>query len=172
LKRGATLRFPDLPKAVEARHLDRLFVVPCALGLESGTQRIFYETTNHADCSSLLKPRCFNYKESTATVWRLADFLACLDFPVIDYLKIDTQGTDLDVIKGGEDEIKRRVVFVTLEAESEQYEGADKNTQAEADRYMQSLGFMRVAGTNTKDPTYLNSRLRDKTAGCIVYQRT
>jgi FkbM family methyltransferase len=171
LKRGPVLRFDNLPKAIESKNLPRLSVIPCALGLENDVEKKFYMTTDHADCSSLFQPKEFGYTEQTVQMWRLDAFLKHLNFPYIDYVKIDAQGNDFEIIKSAGIEASRRIVYVTLENESGQYHGIN-HSQEDVDKYMQSIGFIKIDNMDTKDPTYVNTALRDKRDGCVVYQRT
>jgi FkbM family methyltransferase len=171
LKRGPVLRFDNLPKAIESKYLSRLSVIPCALGPENGVEKKFYMTTNHADCSSLLRPALFDYIERSVQMWRLDAFLKHLNFPYIDYVKIDAQGFDFEIIKSAGIEASRRIVYVTLENELGQYHGIN-HSQEDVDKYMESIGFEKVTNMDTKDPTYVNIALRDKRDGCIVYQKT
>lgn len=73
-------------------------------------------------------------------------------------------------MKGGVEGIKSKVVFLTLETNSDQQ--YHNPTNINVDEYMKSIGFKRVYGLHTVNPTYINLSLQDKASGCIVYQQT
>ena len=79
-------------------------------------------------------------------------------FEYIDYIKIDAQGSDLNIIKGAGNYLKERVVFVTAEPDGYQYIGADDCNTSNIATYMTSQGFIQVRHPNTHDPTFLNSK--------------
>ena len=79
-------------------------------------------------------------------------------FEYIDYIKIDAQGSDLNIIKGAGDYLKERVVFVTAEPDGYQYIGAADCNTSNIVEYMKSQGFIPVNHYNTKDPTFLNTK--------------
>jgi len=86
-------------------------------------------------------------------------------FEYIDYIKIDAQGSDLNILKGAGDYLKEKVVYVTAEPDGWYYEGADNCNEQNIDEYMKNQNFIRIHHPNTKDPTYLNIKfihLRDK----------
>ena len=76
----------------------------------------------------------------------------------IDYIKIDAQGSDLNILKGAGDYLKERVVYVTAEPDGNQYIGADECNTHNIVNYMQSQGFIQVKHPNTIDPTFINSK--------------
>ena len=85
----------------------RFFVIPVALSdVESPTQMTLY-IPNHSDgCGSLLKDRTLGGTICThnVQVFALSDFLDLLPFDkdnlnIIDYIKIDVQGLDINVLK-------------------------------------------------------------------------
>ena len=47
-------------------------------------------------------------------------------FEYIDYIKIDAQGSDLNILKGAGDYLKKKVIFVTAEPDGNQYHGANE----------------------------------------------
>ena len=79
-------------------------------------------------------------------------------FEYIDYIKIDAQGSDLNILKGAGEYLKDRVVFVTAEPDGYQYIGADDCNTTNIVDYMKSQGFILVNHSNTKDPTFLNTK--------------
>jgi FkbM family methyltransferase len=86
-------------------------------------------------------------------------------FQYIDYIKIDAQGSDLKILKGANDYLKEKVVYVTAEPDGHYYNGSEDCTEQNIDEYMESQNFIRVNHVNTVDPTYLNKKflhLKDK----------
>jgi FkbM family methyltransferase len=86
-------------------------------------------------------------------------------FEYIDYIKIDAQGSDLNILKGAKDYLKEKVVYVTAEPDGHYYEGSEDCNEENLNSYMESQGFIRINHHNTMDPTYINSKflhLKDK----------
>ena len=83
-------------------------------------------------------------------------------FKLIHHLKIDAQGMDLEVVKGGVETIKNHVVYLTCEPDGYQYEWNDKEENKSVieniDPYMKSIGFKKVDHPECLDPTYINSK--------------
>ena len=92
--------------------------------------------------------------------------------PVIDYIKIDAQGSDLDIVKSGGHYLEKNVIYITIEPENAQYENT-KNSIDEIDAFMQSIGFIRIFSLETSDPTYLNSKFTDyvKDNNVTIFQK-
>jgi FkbM family methyltransferase len=74
----------------------------------------------------------------------------------IDYIKVDAQGSDLNILKGAGTYLSERVVYVTAEPDGYQYIGADDCNVSSIVEYMNSIGFICVKHPNTVDPTFLN----------------
>lgn len=145
----------------------RCFFVPIALSnVDAPTTMDFYCTANMPDCSSLLKPKeTFTDVDSVVKVpvYNLSDFFNLLpDDVVVDFIKVDVQGVDLKVLKGAGKYLSERVVFVTAEPETQQYEGCIDNSAENITKYMESMGFVRVRHSNTHDPTFLNKKFWDR----------
>ena len=71
----------------------------------------------------------------------LCTFMGMADIDHVDYLKIDTQGRDLDVVKGLDDRISDvdRICLEVAVTDFELYKTSDKKTEVLA--YMKSVGF-------------------------------
>lgn len=140
------------------------FLIPCALGLSSDGAIPFYVTKNDCGCSSIYPPKYLDVERViNVPVFRLADFFDLFPFdthPVIDYIKIDAQGADLDIVKSAGDYMKERVIYVTLEAEDLHYKNTVNSLQ-DIDSYMKSIGFIPYISVNTSDPTYFNPRFAE-----------
>jgi len=79
-------------------------------------------------------------------------------FPYIEYLKVDAQGSDLDVLIGAGALLQKRVVFVTAEPGGTQYYKAEHCNVNNIAAYMQSQGFQMINHPCTTDPTFVNRR--------------
>ncbi len=152
----------------------RFFLLPCALGQSADPKVRLYVTKKDCGCSSLYEPVDFEIEKVVEVPrFRLSDFFDSFPFdthPVIDYIKIDAQGSDLDIVKSAGDYLSERVVFVTLEAENRQYKGTD-NSEEEINHTMQSLGFFRYSSTDVDDPTYVNVRFLDASKSIKIFQK-
>lgn len=122
----------------------------------------FYVTEGDCGCSSLYQPKNLgNYTEIIVPVFRLDTFLQMLPwdrFEYIEYIKIDAQGADLNILKGAGKYLER-VVYVTAEAETYHYHDTI-NTEQNINLFMISNGFARVYHKLTSDPTYLNNKYK------------
>lgn len=155
------------------------FIIPCALGLQSGGIKNFYVTVPDCGTSSLYVPKENKQirveRVVEVPVFQLSDFFDLFPFdtyPIIDYIKIDAQGSDLDIVKSAGNYLKDRVIYITIEAENLQYENTT-NSEEEIDMYMEEIGFQRDRLHNTSDPTYFNPRFSDyiKTNNVRIFQR-
>lgn len=149
------------------------FIIPIALGTNTSDYVKFYVTGDDQGCSSLFKPIYHPIKECIdVPVFKLSDFFELLP-PVnyIEYIKIDAQGSDLNIIKSGGSYISEKVVFVTLEpADGTEYSGAEYNIISEITTYMNSIGFIKINHPNTSDPTYVNSKFIEESKTIYIRQ--
>jgi FkbM family methyltransferase len=156
------------------------FVLPIALSETSNTFLNFYVTSPASESSSLLKPKQafldhYNFKTQEIQVpcFTLNDFLQMLPLnkiSYIEYVKIDAQGVDLSIVRSGENIIKEKVVYITLEADGHQYENSDSNP-TNIDEYMKSIGFEKINHPNTHDPTYFNKKFENVKDHVFICQR-
>ena len=91
-------------------------------------------------------------------------------FPIIEYLKIDAQGSDFDIIKGAGDYIKN-IVYITAEAESTDYYNCNHNTADNMKNYLESYDFIMIKHPNTIDPTFINKRFLDLKDKIFICQK-
>lgn len=151
----------------------RFMLLPVALSNVNEPMTMnFYAMSNDVGTSSLYEPvdpSLGPIKSSlTVPVYSLKHFFDIFPwerFSYIDYIKIDAQGADFDIIKGAGDYMKDRVVFITAEPENAQYKDCNHNTSENMNEYLTSQGFVRIVHPNTSDPTFLNlkySHLYDK----------
>lgn len=94
-------------------------------------------------------------------VYSLKHFFDIFDwerFPYIEYIKIDAQGSDLDILIGAEDYLKNRVVYITAEPEYSQYHNSEHNNFDNIKKYLESQNFILINHPNTIDPTFINNK--------------
>ncbi len=162
----------------------RFFIFPVALLDKGGEFMDFYQMNGDVGTSSLFKPKdeYFEKKDSSYTiqeitkvpVFTLKDFFDLFPFdtiPYIEYLKIDAQGADLRVIQGAGNYLQERVVFVTLEADGHQYEGATDCNQENIYAYMRSIGFIPISHPNTTDMTFVNHTFYEESESIWILQK-
>jgi FkbM family methyltransferase len=148
------------------------FIHTVALGnVETPTTAGFYQMNNDSGTSSLYQPTAHRLgpvqSKITVDLISLKHFFDTFPwnrFEYIEYLKVDVQGADLDVLKGAGNYLKDRVVYVTAEPEFEEYTGCSHNTAQNITDYMLSQNFIKYDHPKTKDPTFLNLKfihLRD-----------
>ena len=156
---------------INTKWLDNQFIiVPAALANTDSETVDFHVTNTDVGCSSVLKPskvldaigRSLNRVISVPS-FKLSNFFELLPLDKIDhidYIKVDVQGIDLAVIQSAGAYISDKVVFVTMEAETTQYENASGNSISHMVDYMKSIGFLYIKHTNTNDATFLNSKFQ------------
>ena len=167
---------------IDISWLDNAFhIIPVALGKETGIADFFVTTSNNIGCSSLLRPNdtlltahgiALDHKIQVP-VFRLCDFFELLPMDKIDhieYIKIDVQGTDLEVLQSGSHFISEKVVFVTMEAETNTYHGASENSIEQMVKYMSRIGFDYISTPTTNDPTFLNRKFKDISQSIYISQ--
>lgn len=79
-------------------------------------------------------------------------------FEYIEYIKIDAQGADLDIIKSAGSYLKDRVIYITAEPEDSQYENCLNNTADNMEQYLITQDFIKIQHPNTRDPTFINRK--------------
>ena len=152
------------------------FLIPCALGLSNSSSIKFFVTKEDCGCSSLYLPKYFEIERTIEVlIFTFSNFFDLFPFdthPVIDYIKIDAQGADLDIAKSAGNYLAERVIFITLEAENLQYQNT-VNSYRDIDTYMKSIGFIQHTTSDTSDPTYFNPRFSDyvRTHDIKIYQK-
>ena len=116
-------------------------------------RRTLYVTRNPA-CSSLLRPNLALYgrfkdcapdlevvEEKPIDVVSLESFLLGAGVSGVDFLDLDTQGSELEILQGAQSFLSNSVVAVKCEVEfSPLYEG--QPLFADVDRFLQRFGFM------------------------------
>jgi FkbM family methyltransferase len=154
----------------------RAFIIPVAVGKDEVESIDFFITQRDVGCSSLYKPKteCHAVEKTIKVpVIKLSSFFKLFpfhQFPIIEYIKIDAQGSDFDILLGAEDYLRNHVVYVTVETDGNQYEGADLDNPGVVYNYMVSQGFERVNHPNTSDATYLNRKFKEY-SDVFIFQR-
>lgn len=173
---GAIKRDRSHGEPLETKFVGKnFFLIPCALGVSESTT-IKFNVTKDCGCSSIYMPKFFEMeKVIEVPIFSLEKFFEIFPLdthPVIDYIKIDTQGSDLDIVKSGGKYIADHVIYITIEAENSQYEGTT-NSEQEIDKYMNSIGFKRYKSSYTSDPTYFNLKFSEyiKNNNIQIYQK-
>jgi len=147
----------------------RFRLIPFALAnVTEPTTSDFYCMSNDTGTSSLYKPVDINLgpvkSKITVPVFSLKHFFDLFPwdrFEYIDYIKIDAQGADFDIIKSAGHYLKDKVVFITAEPESHQYIGCQHNTSENMIVYLKEQNFEKINHPNTQDPTFLNNKFKD-----------
>lgn len=156
---------------------NKFCLIPVALGNVSEVSYVkFYQMDKDCGTSSLYIPidkSLGSIKSVIKTpLYSLKHFFDIFDwdrFPYIEYIKIDAQGSDYNILLGAGDYLKDRVVYITAEPEHKQYENSENNTTVNIKNYLESQGFIQVFNKDTIDPTFLNKKfehLKDSTYIC------
>jgi len=151
---------------IENKYIDieHFCVINAALGNTDEIKEVdFYCTDNDPGTSSLYRPNNnLNDKIKTITkisLYSLKHFFDIFDwnrFPYIEYLKIDAQGSDFDILIGAGDYLKDRVIYITAEPECNQYDNSSHNNFHNIKNYLENQNFIYINHPNTIDPTFIN----------------
>jgi FkbM family methyltransferase len=155
----------------------RFFLFPVALAdVENPEVMDFYSMENDCGTSSLLKPINSlgtiksKVKVPVYSLKHFFDLFSWERFEYIEYLKIDAQGFDYNILKSAKNYLKEKVVFITAEPESRQYENADNNNVENITKYLQEQNFLRINHENTSDPTYVNKKYLHLAQDIFIHQ--
>ena len=172
-------RNPLHPDSLSAKNKERFFLFPFALsflqqGEEEGKTIDFYMTKHDCGTSSLFRPTdtiLYEVKKIVKVpIFSLSSFLELFfnkwgdRFPYIEYLKVDAQGSDYNILLGAKEYIKK-IAVITAEPEYHGYSGCDNNTFQNMNHYLNSVGFENTNEYLTMDPTFINKdflHLKDK----------
>lgn len=172
----------NTPNIINLKWLDNNFhIIPIAIGNTENNVIDFFVTDNDKGCSSIYPPsKLMKSRHNIALekiiqvpIFKLSDFFDILPlerFEYIEYIKVDVQGSDLDVIRSGGNYISEKVVFVTLEPEMDLYDGANNNSISQMILYMNSIGFDYIRHENTCDPTFLNRKFAHLSKSIFIKQ--
>jgi FkbM family methyltransferase len=157
----------------------RFVIQPCALSsVEEPSTMRFYVSANDCGTSSLFpnnETHLGKIKEVIdVPVYSLKMFFDGFPwdrFQYIDYIKIDAQGSDLNILKSAGSYLSERVVYVTAEGDGNHYIGASECSTQNIISYMESQGFIFIRHPNTIDPTFVNEKYIDKSKSIYIEQR-
>lgn len=178
---GATKRHINHGNPLDKEYIQKSFyLIPCALANKEGTFT-FYCTAQCDSCdtgssSLFIPPKEFLVEKTiTVPVFRLDSFFKLFPFelyPLIDYIKIDAQGADLDIIKGAGSYITNHVAVITTESGNFGYHGA-VNSREDTSNYMKSIGFEEIFnhpnGCYAADQTFVNIKFKHLVGSDITY---
>ena len=154
-------------------------IIPVALANVVEESKLdFYSMLNDGGTSSLYKPINTNKlgpvkNINTVPVFSLKHFFDLFPwdrFEYIEYIKIDAQGADFDIIKSAGHYLSEKVVFITAEPESNDYENCNENTSENMEKYLITQNFIRINHPNTEDPTFINKKFKDLYNQIYIYQ--
>ena len=117
--------------------LPNLEVRPCALGSVDTTIEMVITEGNtghsHVDHNTV--------GSGKINMWRLDT----LEFDKIDYIKLDCEGYELEILKGAEETIKRHKPIIVVEQKLHKDTGITKDTQYGAVNLLESWGATRLS---------------------------
>ncbi len=160
---------------LNSRH-SRLFAIPSAVGPEKGIAD-FYVTSNHV--SSSLRPFNENglaewrdksgldvVEKRVVPVMRLDELLERLSFSEVEFVKIDAQGHDLDVVMSAGHEIQKiKKLQLEVTVTSEQiYEGASDKNKVISEMLSKGFGLVKIESQNDgqeENLTFINMKRHD-----------
>jgi FkbM family methyltransferase len=163
-------RDPSHGQSISNEYINKTFtIIPVALSkVEEPTIMDFYSMSKDTGTSSLYQPVDPNLgpikEKIQVPVYSLKHFFDLFPwdrFEYIDYIKIDAQGADFDIIQSAGDYLKERVVYITAEPESNQYNDCNHNTTGNMEKYLITQNFIRINHPHTNDPTFINQKFLD-----------
>lgn len=156
-------KYPEYVFVNPNKIFDSFYPLKCALSNGEPRYQTFYNTGNDLGCSSLYEPVYFPVIEveevSVITLENFFDLFPWNQIPYIDQLKIDTQGSDYEVLLGAGNYLDK-IVYLTLENSTHnQYKKEDDYYKF--DSYLKKYNFTKISeeGINS---TYLNNNHIDK----------
>jgi len=164
-----------------------IFIIPVALSSKTLGHKLKMKITDKDSGSSSLLDST-DLLQSTfeyVPVFKLDDFIDFIDvdrFGFIEYLKIDAQGMDFEVILGAKKHLDK-ILFVTAEMDLTYF--GTRNNSLKLNYFMTLRGFWKLGKIssyllqrvfklkiNVDDPTYVNLRLLHKiNKNLFIYQK-
>ena len=161
-------RHPTHGKPLDKKYIDenRFILIPVALSNVKNEEKMdFYVYEKDCGTASLYKPKDPKLgpikeiiKVPVFSLKHFFDEFPWDRFPYIDYIKIDAQGSDINILKGTGHYLSERVVYITAESECKQYKKTKHNNTNAIIKFMKRQGFIKVSHKNTSDPTFLNKK--------------
>jgi len=156
-------KYPEYVFIKPDKIFDSFFPLKCALSNGQPRYQTFYNTGNDLGCSSLYEPVYFPIKQieevPVITLENFFDLFPWDQISYIDQLKIDTQGSDYEVLLGAKNYINN-IIYITLENSTHgQYKKEEDYNKF--DDYLKQFNFVKIKeeGINS---TYLNYNYLDK----------
>lgn len=157
---------PVLYAELKAKETDRFKIFDNAVGITEGVQKF---NIGQNDATSSLKnfaEECTAFKYSHAidvNVVRLDKFCEAHNIDVVDHIKIDAQGSDLEVLKSfGEHIRKVKEIMVEAFINNDSFIYEDEVKESQVAEYLTAFGFKlinRAVDGNYADLTYVNELL-------------
>ncbi len=178
LSKNIVKRHPSHGEPIKDKHINtRFFIMPIALdNVIDPVQKDFYILKNDCGTSSLNHPHNnlgeINkiYKVPVFSLKHFFDIFPWDKFNYIEYIKIDAQGSDLNILKSAGDYLKKKVVYITAEPENSSYDNIEINNIENITRYLEEQDFIKINHPNTIDPTYINKNYLHLKDFIYIYQ--
>lgn len=141
-------------------------VIGACSNVETKVRAPFHLIGGNVGCSSLLTPKmntlagCYYDKAIEVDVFALKDITSKISCQLIELIKMDTQGNDLNVLKSLGGDI-HRVAFIDVESDATYYYENACN-YSDLKQYMQEMEF------DLYEETGGNSRFRNKQVSSFV----
>jgi len=155
------------PSNIVAEKYHRAEIVPKAIVDVEGQQETTFFLTKHPECSSSLRPDfdslsnylfadCFKVEQEVSVpATTLNAAIGGLNLPGIDWLKLDTQGTDLRIFRSLTPDLQAKVLALDIEPGLiDAYEGED--LFIDCHRYLTENGFW-LSNLNVRGPVRMRS---------------
>jgi len=136
---------PELYQNLLKRNQNKVQNYNLALGNEIGTLAFNKNKYNHSSSFHKISKDNDNFPSTevtqiTVNIERLDSFSSNIDFKGITLLKLDVQGFEIEVLKGGANTIRKHIDFIIIEANFVKlYEDQPSFTQLNF--YLNELGF-------------------------------
>lgn len=165
------------PTKLSENNQSKILLVNAGLGSSMNESLNFYVTEPDPGQSSFLLPADISVEKIiNIDLLTLDEFSGLIDweqFPYVEYIKVDCQGYDLEVLKGASNILKDRTIFCTAEAAASQYIN-ETNQLTDLVKFMNNIGFMYINPrrnllaslrhrklrkyVQTDDPTFINRK--------------
>lgn len=161
LSKNITKRNQSHDEPIENKYINNsFFLIPVALSnVNEPTTMYLYGMENDCGCSSLFQPINLGpikevYKVPVYSLKHFFDSFPWNQIEYIDYVKINTQGSDLDILKGAGEYI-RNIAYIRASTESNSYINCGHNTLDNMINYLEKYDFILINHQNT---TFINKK--------------
>ena len=111
--------FEDLKENVRINEIKNLVAVNAALGEKNEEKEIFISAKDNLGMSSFKQPGNFSGRKEKVKVLCVDDWFKSFALPKIDMVKIDTEGSELSVLKGMKQVLEQYRPLIILEVNPE-----------------------------------------------------